>query len=101
MSDEDVNTFDKDGRRIVIVHGGLSGPGRILKVCKCKSCTSKPQHERHRLPPCGCHGRVVVCSCRLRDVACRTCGKVFIAAHGDWYQVIDPHKHLTPKEGGR
>ena len=92
MSSENVNTFDKRCRRIVIVHGGLSGTGRILRTCRCPECAGKPRHERYRVPPCGCHGLVVICTCGFRDVACRHCGKVFVASAGDWWEVPDPHR---------
>jgi len=88
---ENVNTLDKNGRRVVIVHGGQSGTGRLLRLCSESCCAGKPRIDKYRVLPCGCHGLVVECTCRLRDKACRSCGRVYVAAQGDWYEVEDPH----------
>ena len=73
---------------------------KLVRRCKCQECLKKPANLRYRLLPCGCHGMVVFCSCRVGDKRCGSCGRVFVAskryqAHGQWwtdvYEVEDPH----------
>ena len=99
-------TFDKAKTTLKIVTGGLHGEGPVLQPCggkpRCgrEECNG-PKSKRPKLPPCGHHGMVVQCSCKLRDIQCKTCGKVFVGAATytvdgkrmrDWYEVDDPHK---------
>ena len=41
--------------------------------------------------PCRCGGLIVACTCRIRDHACRRCGRVFASYHGEVYEIEDPH----------
>lgn len=85
-------TITKAGKTITIVDGGLSGRGRIVSVCKCPGCMMVARVLRFSALPCGCrHALINQCTCRLRDAKCRGCGRVFVAAGGDWYEVVDPH----------
>jgi rRNA maturation protein Nop10 len=91
-------TLTKAGKTLKIVDGGLTGRGRIIQMCKCPTCMSTERHNRFSLLPCGCaHAMILACSCKLRDEKCQKCGRVFVSAGGDWYEIEDPH----PKVGGK
>lgn len=86
-----MSTLTKSGQTVTIVPHGLHGVGRLLVICTCDRCERQQRIDRFRVLPCGCHGLVVECTCRLRDKACRSCGRVFVAAGNNWYEAIDPH----------
>lgn len=90
-------TLDKARHRLYIVQPAspahkTSGTGRVLRVCAGACCADLPKGERARQLPCGHHGLVVECTCRIRDKQCRVCGRVYVEAGLDWYEIHDPHE---------
>ena len=95
----DCLTMTKAGIHLGIIASFPDGT-KIESVCDCSECAKKPRTLRYRLLPCGCHGLIVGCTCKVRDKRCQTCGRVFVAspayeARGkkwvDVYEVEDPH----------
>ena len=73
---------------------------KLERVCDCRGCRAKERSQRYKLLPCGCHGLIVGCNCKVHERACQTCGRVFVASapytvNGkrfvDVYEIEDPH----------
>ena len=95
-----MTTFEKGGKTITIIKGGLTGKGRILKKCNCPSCISMSEQYGHSVKdtPCNCHGLITECTCPIRDIKCQRCGRVFVAKDGTWYEVEDMHEKAGAPE---
>ena len=92
--------FSKGGKTIIPVRGGLRGSGRALRRCPCPRCKAEPNYKfgGYSILPCNCHTIIMRCTCRINDVLCRGCGRVFVQTGNRWYEVHDPHKET---ESGR
>ena len=95
----DYLTMTKAGIRLGIIASFPDGT-MIRRVCDCAECKAMPKGQRFKLLPCGCHGAIVECSCKVHEKVCESCGRVFVAspayeARGkkwvDVYEVEDPH----------
>lgn len=89
----------KSGVQLSVIAAMADGV-KLVRVCDCDACKRKERFERYRLLPCGCHGLVVECSCRVHEKVCKACGRIFVASKpytaGDkrWvdvYEIEDPH----------
>ena len=90
-------TFDKGGKTLQIVRPyddgtKTSGTGKVKQLCKGECCGGMFRWERHTLLPCGCHGLIHECTCKVHDIQCRSCRRIFVQSGIDWYEVEDPHK---------
>ncbi len=70
-----------------------AGEGRVVRACAMACCGGKPKHERYSILPCGCHGLIVECTCKVRDKQCKRCGRVYVAVgRAGWAEIEDPHQ---------
>jgi hypothetical protein len=95
-------TMTKAGVDLSIV-AALPDGTKILRTCDCPECRKlgvRGSGLRFKLLPCGCHGVIVECTCRVHDKRCQTCGRVFVATAPyvvkgkrfvDVYEIEDPH----------
>lgn len=83
-----VDTIKKAGHHFAIIREYPEGT-KLLRNCKCRSCSAAIMP--FKVLPCGCHGLIVECTCKVHDKQCRMCGAVFIKAQGLVFEVEDPH----------
>ena len=77
-------------------HEIARGEGKCERLCSMACCKGKAKSERYTLLPCGCHGLMVKCTCKLRERACQKCGRCFIPnperPRKAWIEISDPHQ---------
>jgi hypothetical protein len=76
-------------------HEVSRGEGKVERLCSMACCSGKPRDERYVLLPCGCHGLMFKCTCKVRERCCLKCRRCFIPdperPREGWIEIKDPH----------
>ena len=96
MTVEQFGRVEKGGKAHNVLARGI---GKVQRKCKMACC--KNMVNPYILLPCGCHGCVVSCTCKIHDVCCQRCKRVYIGIGKEWFEIRDPHQiHRGGAEGG-